>query len=130
MPEDGRTRLIPATVATGPARRKVALAEHADRSEHDFLSEIDNADLAPLLDRIGDAKVVLLGEATHGTSEFYRMRERISRELIEKTRLQFRRHRGRLAGRGADRSLRAAFRVSAQRMDCLCTLSTLDVAQQ
>jgi protein-L-isoaspartate(D-aspartate) O-methyltransferase len=34
------------------------------------------------LERIGDKKVVLLGEATHGTSEFYRMRERISQDLI------------------------------------------------
>lgn len=45
---------------------------------------IDEVDLAPLLQRIGDAKVVLLGEATHGTSEFYRMRQRISQELISK----------------------------------------------
>ena len=43
---------------------------------------IDSADLGPLLERIGNARVVLMGEATHGTSEFYRMRERISRELI------------------------------------------------
>src|SRR6185437_9585194 len=43
---------------------------------------IDSADLDPLLRRIGDARIVLLGEATHGTSEFYRMRARISRELI------------------------------------------------
>ena len=35
-----------------------------------------------LLERIGDAGVVLLGEATHGTTEFYRMRARITRELI------------------------------------------------
>ena len=42
------------------------------------------ADLEPLLARIGDARVVLLGEASHGTSEFYRMRERITRELIER----------------------------------------------
>ena len=38
--------------------------------------------LGSLLERIGDARVVLLGEATHGTSEFYRMRARISKELI------------------------------------------------
>jgi protein-L-isoaspartate(D-aspartate) O-methyltransferase len=50
---------------------------------------IESADLEPLLRRIGDARVVLLGEATHGTSEFYRMRERISRELIEKKRFSF-----------------------------------------
>jgi protein-L-isoaspartate(D-aspartate) O-methyltransferase len=42
-----------------------------------------------LLRRIGDARIVLLGEATHGTSEFYRMRERISRELIEKKGFSF-----------------------------------------
>jgi len=30
-------------------------------------------------DRFGDARVVLLGEATHGTSEFYRAREAITR---------------------------------------------------
>ena len=40
------------------------------------------ADFGPLLERVGSARIVLLGEATHGTSEFYRMRERISRELI------------------------------------------------
>jgi protein-L-isoaspartate(D-aspartate) O-methyltransferase len=45
---------------------------------------IDTARLDGLLARIGDARVVLLGEASHGTSEFYRMRERISRELIAK----------------------------------------------
>ena len=43
---------------------------------------IAGANLDALLERIGDARIVLLGEATHGTSEFYRMRERISRELI------------------------------------------------
>jgi protein-L-isoaspartate(D-aspartate) O-methyltransferase len=34
------------------------------------------------LNRIGDARVVLLGEASHGTAEFYRMRDRITRALI------------------------------------------------
>lgn len=45
---------------------------------------IKEADLGPLLDRIGDSKLVLIGEASHGTSEFYRMRARITQELIEK----------------------------------------------
>jgi protein-L-isoaspartate(D-aspartate) O-methyltransferase len=46
------------------------------------IADIEKVDLGPLLDRIGDARVVLLGEATHGTSEFYRMRARITKELI------------------------------------------------
>src|SRR5258707_6607052 len=36
-----------------------------------------------LFDRFADARVVLLGEATHGTSEFYRARASITRRLIE-----------------------------------------------
>lgn len=51
-------------------------------SEH--FSDIDSANLDGLLERIGDSRVVLLGEATHGTREFYDMRARITRELIEK----------------------------------------------
>jgi protein-L-isoaspartate(D-aspartate) O-methyltransferase len=44
---------------------------------------IETADLNPLLTRIGAARLVLIGEASHGTSEFYRMRDKISRALIE-----------------------------------------------
>jgi erythromycin esterase-like protein len=40
-------------------------------------------DYDALLDLIGDARVVLLGEASHGTHEFYRERARITRRLIE-----------------------------------------------
>jgi protein-L-isoaspartate(D-aspartate) O-methyltransferase len=50
---------------------------------------IEAADLNPLMERIGSARIVLLGEATHGTSEFYRMRERISRDLIVKKGFRF-----------------------------------------
>ncbi|MBA16577.1 MAG: carboxylic ester hydrolase [Sphingomonas sp.] len=35
-------------------------------------------------DRFRDARVILLGEATHGTSEFYRARAAITRRLIER----------------------------------------------
>lgn len=42
-----------------------------------------------LLTRIGDARVVLLGEASHGTAEFYLARQRITRALIEKKGFSF-----------------------------------------
>lgn len=45
---------------------------------------IDEVDLSALLERVGDARVVLLGESTHGTSEFYRMRAAITRALVER----------------------------------------------
>jgi len=51
-------------------------------SEH--FARIEDASLDNLLERIGDSRLVLLGEASHGTAEFYEMRARISRELIEK----------------------------------------------
>ncbi|ANJ68201.1 protein-L-isoaspartate O-methyltransferase [Halothiobacillus diazotrophicus] len=53
----------------------------ADRCES--FTDIEYVDLAPLMKRIGDARIVLLGESSHGTSEFYRLRARITRELIE-----------------------------------------------
>jgi erythromycin esterase-like protein len=40
-------------------------------------------DYDPLLELIGNARVVLLGEASHGTHEFYRERARITQRLIE-----------------------------------------------
>jgi protein-L-isoaspartate(D-aspartate) O-methyltransferase len=43
----------------------------------------DSAAFGALFDRFADARVVLLGEASHGTSEFYRARDAISRRLIE-----------------------------------------------
>src|ERR1051325_1337233 len=39
-------------------------------------------DLDPLMERIGDARFVLLGEASHGTSEFYTWRTDLSQRLI------------------------------------------------
>lgn len=40
-------------------------------------------DYDPLVRAIGDARVVLLGESSHGTHEFYHERARITRRLIE-----------------------------------------------
>jgi erythromycin esterase len=40
------------------------------------------ADLDPLLERVGDARFVLLGEASHGTHEFYAWRAALTRRLI------------------------------------------------
>jgi erythromycin esterase-like protein len=42
----------------------------------------DEADLDPLLERIGDARIVAIGEASHGTSEYYAWRAALTRRLI------------------------------------------------
>ncbi len=44
--------------------------------------EPESPDFSSLLNRIGDAEIVLLGESTHGTSEFYDLRADITMELI------------------------------------------------
>ncbi len=52
------------------------------RESAEPFEDIESGELGALLDRIDGARVVLLGEASHGTSEFYRMRDRLTRELI------------------------------------------------
>jgi len=46
-------------------------------------------DLDPLLDAIGDARFVLIGEASHGTAEFYLWRIRLSQRLIREKEFSF-----------------------------------------
>jgi erythromycin esterase-like protein len=46
-------------------------------------------DLQPLFDRIGDARIVMLGEASHGTHEYYTWRNYISKKLIEEKGFSF-----------------------------------------
>jgi erythromycin esterase len=53
-------------------------------------NKLENSkDLDILLDRIGDSQFVLLGEASHGTSEFYRWRTEITKRLIEEKEFSF-----------------------------------------
>jgi erythromycin esterase len=61
-----------------------------EREETGLVSDLRRAalrlestdDLDPLMEQIGDARFVLLGEATHGTSDFYTWRTQISKRLI------------------------------------------------
>ncbi|HVJ37925.1 MAG TPA: erythromycin esterase family protein [Stenotrophomonas sp.] len=48
------------------------------------LPELDDPAFANAFERFGDCRVVLLGECSHGTSEFYRARTAITRRLIER----------------------------------------------
>ena len=59
-----------------------------DIREHSHLLS-NKADLTPLFKKIGDARIVLLGEASHGTHEFYTWRSYISRRLIQEKNFNF-----------------------------------------
>jgi protein-L-isoaspartate(D-aspartate) O-methyltransferase len=77
---DRKSRPVRAAWPVAHGTTKTLAQQISDHCEP--FSSVDTAKLARLLSRIGDARVVLLGEATHGTSEFYRMRDRITRELV------------------------------------------------
>ncbi len=48
------------------------------------LPDLHDPAFAELFDRYGDARVVLIGEASHGTTDFYRTRAAITQGLIER----------------------------------------------
>jgi len=54
------------------------------RASAEQLPSPDAPDFADAFDRFGDARIILLGEATHGTHEFYAARAAITRRLIER----------------------------------------------
>jgi erythromycin esterase-like protein len=71
-------------MATTTKNAEAALAEYV-REKSEALPDIAHGEaFAAFFDRFADARVVMLGEATHGTSEFYRARAAITRRLVEK----------------------------------------------
>ncbi|CAA2159931.1 Protein-L-isoaspartate O-methyltransferase [Methylobacterium brachiatum] len=78
--EDGRRSA--STHLPGQSRGRSLPEMIADAAEP--LSDIDEPAFAALFDRFAERRVVLLGEASHGTSEFYRARAAITRRLIER----------------------------------------------
>jgi protein-L-isoaspartate(D-aspartate) O-methyltransferase len=86
----GEVRFVPLIGAHGWAedRGSDALVEPKPlpgiiRDAAEPLPDLDDPAFGLLFDRFADARVVLLGEASHGTSEFYRARAAITRRLIE-----------------------------------------------
>jgi erythromycin esterase-like protein len=53
-----------------------AIKEHSSEYNSD-------RDLDKIIDEVGDSRIVLLGEASHGTSEYYKIRTELSKRLIE-----------------------------------------------
>lgn len=86
----GAVRFVPLIGAHGwkGDRHTDALVERRGLAEliaeaAEPLPDIDDPAFGALFDRFADARIVLLGEASHGTSEFYRARAAITRRLIE-----------------------------------------------
>ncbi|HTN34127.1 MAG TPA: erythromycin esterase family protein [Marinobacter sp.] len=84
-PGAGSRRVFGSRGMSAPDQR---LVERITQVAEPFDS-VDELPLDGLLERIGDSRLVLLGEASHGTSEFYRARQRITRALIEQKGFDF-----------------------------------------
>lgn len=84
--ELGAVRFVPLIGAQGwdeEGRRQRPLAARV-RAAARPLPKIDDPAFAEAFDSFANARVIMLGEASHGTSEFYRARAAISRRLIER----------------------------------------------
>ncbi|HEX6978197.1 MAG TPA: protein-L-isoaspartate(D-aspartate) O-methyltransferase [Alphaproteobacteria bacterium] len=76
----------------GVWRRSRGGAAHTERSDNAIelikrhaepLPQLESESFGEAFDRFGTYRMVLLGESTHGTSEFYRARARLTRHLVE-----------------------------------------------
>ncbi|CAN7401255.1 protein-L-isoaspartate(D-aspartate) O-methyltransferase [Paraburkholderia sp. DD10] len=77
--------LDPPAVADSPTQHARAPDDLAAaiRAAAEPFTDFDSAILEYFTDRFAARRVVLLGEASHGTAEFYRLRAAITRRLIE-----------------------------------------------
>ena len=96
VPVIGERGIESETLAVAPRPRVIRSGIPGDASLPALITRfgesfdtLDEAPLDRLVERIGDRRLVLIGEASHGTSEFYRLRARITRHLIEKCGFNF-----------------------------------------
>src|SRR5205085_2323503 len=73
--EDHKKQILAGAAHAESSPRVVA---HLIREVAEPIERIEGGDVGSTLERIGRSRVTLIGEATHGTSEFYRMRARIT----------------------------------------------------
>src|SRR5438094_3466762 len=72
----------PAAVLQLSARSRFPRPAKLEDVPPDAPVSLDDSSLATLVDRLSHARVVLLGEASHGTHEYYAWRARITLELL------------------------------------------------
>ncbi|MCX5494423.1 erythromycin esterase family protein [Kaistia dalseonensis] len=70
--------------ALAPPLKQVPSSAALLKAAAEPLPALDDPEFAAAFDRFGQSRIVLLGEASHGTSEFYRARAAITRRLIER----------------------------------------------
>ena len=74
----------PSALAAAP--EEIPLVAHLRERAQPLATE---ADLDPLLERAQEARLILLGDGTHGTYDFYRVRSHITQRLVETQSIAF-----------------------------------------
>lgn len=80
--EDKRRAIEQGKRAQSPAEKKSVNLEKIRRHVLELSGDAERQ-YDELLRHIGEAEVVMIGEATHGTHEFYEERARITKRLVE-----------------------------------------------
>ena len=87
----GGVMFVPLIGEEGWSEHRGHTSTHAHRSLPELIADagedlpsLDDPSFADAFDRYADRRIVLLGEASHGTAEFYRARAAITRRLIER----------------------------------------------
>ncbi len=76
--------ILIAVLACSYGLKNLGSNEEPGRFPAEAIHALNNEeDLDKLLEEIGNARIVLLGESTHGTSEFYTWRAALSKKLIQ-----------------------------------------------
>jgi hypothetical protein len=65
-----------------PVTERYLLEKILRSKEGSSLQQLEQTNFQSIRDAIGDAQVVLIGEATHGTEEFYRVRADLTKSLL------------------------------------------------
>jgi protein-L-isoaspartate(D-aspartate) O-methyltransferase len=73
----------PNDTPSGPAGHRRSTPQQRIAEAAEPLPDIEAAAFGRLFDRFADKRIVLIGEATHGSSEFYRARASITRHLVQ-----------------------------------------------
>ena len=87
---EGKAKLDaePSGYATGllvPAKRALTIHNRVSKLMAEAAEPFgDLHELCDLVERFSDRRVVMLGEATHGTAEFYQARARITEMLVDR----------------------------------------------
>ena len=77
----GTVRFVP-LVSDAPKQKACLSLPQLIAASAEPLPDIDDPAFAEFIDRFADRRIILLGEASHGTAEFYQARAAITRRLI------------------------------------------------